>query len=181
MISINIIPEKTKKEIKIKNVYYSMLKFLYTLVILISIYAIIFLLAKLSIQLKFVQVINEGSSIIKSDLNYGQEIKEINKKIDDTLKIKNDFIKWSYLLEYLSANIKPDISLDRISIKKEDNSFVVSGTSKNRESLLDLKDFFENSDYFTDVNLPTKSLLEKENINFQMTLKITNYEFDKLK
>jgi len=181
MIHINIIPERTKKEIKTKNIYYSILKFLHILVILFSIYAIIFLLAKLSIQLKFIQVINEGSSIIKSESNYSQEINEINRKIDDLLKIKSNFVKWSYFLEYLSSNINSNINLDRIYIKKEGDSFVVSGISKDRESLLSLKDFFEKSEYFTDVDLPTKSLLEKENINFQMTLKITNYEFDKLK
>lgn len=181
MLALNIISERTKKEIKTKNIYYVVVKILSVLVILISIYAIIFLLATLSIQIKLVQTILENSSLTQNVENYNQQIIKINNKLGVILDIKNDFIEWSYLLEYLSNNISSNITLDRITLDKVGGTMVVNGTSRNRDSLLALKNFLEDSDYFSDVSLPTESLLEKENIDFQITSKIISYEFTKLK
>lgn len=163
-----------------KAVYFSILKIVYVFVILISIYSIVFLLAKLAIQIKLVQTVTESSLIMKSAKNYTQQINKINNELDDIIKIKNNFIKWSYLLEHLSKNINSDIKLSSLSISKENNSIIVSGNAKNRDSLLELKNFFEESEYFSEIDLPTKSLLEKENINFQITAKVQSYDFKKL-
>jgi hypothetical protein len=83
-------------------------------------------------------------------------------------KIQGDFIPWSFLINELSKNIKNDISLNGLNIDKNKKTAILTGQAGTRESLLDLKEYLENTAYFNNVSFPIKNILEKENIAFEI-------------
>ncbi len=50
-------------------------------------------------------------------------------------------------------------------------------TANTRNDLLVFKKLLEDSHIFSDINLPFSSLLEKNDINFEIKAKILSYEF----
>ncbi len=180
MITLNIIPEKNKKDIALKRIYKSLKNLLFFIIILLLIYSILFLAAKYILQKHYINTIQETTLVTKSTENYSNKIAEINKQLNSIQEIQNQTVNYSYLLEYLMQNINKNINFSRIKIVKNDNKISFAGKSDTRESLLEFKEILENSDFFSDLNFPIKNLLEKNNINFEISVKLKSYEFDKL-
>ncbi|OGF27886.1 hypothetical protein A2303_05960 [Candidatus Falkowbacteria bacterium RIFOXYB2_FULL_47_14] len=177
MLKLNIIPQELKNEKRLASIYKS-LKILFGVSIMIfAVYGIIFLSAKFVLQLRFIEVMNETAITAKNRENYDEKIKNIKSKISFIDKIQKDTVLWSYLIEYIADNSGNGIKYAKLSINKDKEELNLSGRAENRDDLIKLKETLENAGYFSSVNLPLKNLLEKTNINFDISLKIKNYEF----
>ena len=180
MLVLNLISNELKKDNKLKAIFESIKKILAILIIAVSIYAILILFAKLYLQINFVKTINETSLITGSIKSNDDKVKIINNQLKAIADIQSETVLWSYLLERLSKDIKSDIKIENLKLSMKNNTISLRGLAKTRESLLDLKAILENKNCFSDINLPIKNLLEKNNINFEISAKIKSYEFDQL-
>ena len=177
MLSLNITPPELKKEIKLKLILKKIKNLFFVLLILFSFYSIFLLGLKLILQIHFVNTVAETSIVTKNTENYSREIRNINVQINSIEKIQNNFVVWSKFLTVLSNEKPIDITLNKISLNYDDNSLTLSGFSNTRENLLNLKSNLENCESLMEINFPLSNLLEKNNINFELSAKIKTYEF----
>lgn len=172
MITINLLSPSQKRELKIKRVYVAIKELVILVLLFTLIIAIMLLISKYILDNSLSRLIERNAYTIQENRDAVNKINVLNAKIETIGKIQNDFKKWS---EFLVAftNLTPDnISYSLVKIRYEDAFMEIKGVSKTREDLVKLKDNLTNSGYFTDINLPLKNLLAKDNNDFTITAKI---------
>ncbi|MDD4272069.1 MAG: PilN domain-containing protein [Patescibacteria group bacterium] len=172
MLTLNLISEKLKKEIKLRHIYLFIKKINLTLIIITIVVAIILLVARTILQTKFNDIVGQTTLVTKTNQGYNNKVRDINSRIDFVEKIQNDFIPWSNLLKTLAGITPKDISLNYLKINKAEQTIKIKGRAGLRESLLDLKQNMEAAAIFNSIDFPIKNILEKENINFEINAKI---------
>jgi hypothetical protein len=177
MLKLNIIPQSTKKEIKLKEILYSLKNLLYVIFIIFIFYSIIFLIGGLLLQIQFVKTVSETATASKNRAGLSLSVLDLNSQINSIAAMQNDFILWTGLLKFISDNTNDDIKYSQINMSKNDNTLSLRGMAGTRDSLIILKTSLEKSTYFSNINFPIQNLLEKNNINFEITGKIASYDF----
>jgi len=172
MLTLNLISEELKKEIKLRHLYLFIKKINLTLIIITIVVAIILLVAKTILQVKFDNIVGQTTLVTKNNQGYNNKVKNINDRIDFVEKIQNNFIPWSNLLKTVAEITPGDINLYYLKINFEGQTIKIKGEAGLRSSLLDLKQKMEATNIFKDIDFPIKNILEKENINFEINAKI---------
>lgn len=178
MIKLNIIPLPYKNEIKLKEIYRSIINLLYTIIIIVILYAILFQISKLILQINFIKTINETTFITRNSQNFGNKARDINNQITFINKIQSGSVDWVELLNLIGKNTNDDVKFSQIKINQANNTILLTGNAGTRESLIKLKESFEKFEFMSDINFPIKNLLEKNNINFEISAKINTYDFN---
>lgn len=169
MLTINLISQELKNKIKLRHIYNLLKRMNYILGFIVLVSAIALVVLKFLIKDTFDGIINETDLITKNSQGYNSMAKDINGKLSAVSKIQDDYVPWSRLLEIMS-NISPaDVSLTSININKDNKTIRLKGFAMTREGLLALKDALEADKIFKNVEFPVKNLLEKNNINFDIT------------
>lgn len=172
MLTLNLISEELKKEIKLRHLYLFIKKINLTLIIITIVVAIILLVAKTILQTKFNDIVDQTTLVTKNNQGYNIKIRDINSRLDFVEKVQNDFIPWSNLLKTVADITPNDISLNYLKINFADQTIQIKGKAGLRENLLDFKQKMENTTIFKEINFPIQNILEKENINFEINAKI---------
>lgn len=172
MLSLNLVSDELKKEIKLRHIYKLIKKIGYIFIVITIIISAILTAAKIILKKNYSKVIEQTSLINISKQSYTSKVKEINSQINTISEIQKDYVDWADLLEYLSEKIPDKITLSFIKINKDSVALKMGGKTKTREDLLIFKQNLENSKVFYDINLPLENILEKENINFEISAKI---------
>ncbi|KKQ61330.1 MAG: hypothetical protein US81_C0007G0010 [Parcubacteria group bacterium GW2011_GWE2_38_18] len=172
MITLNLISQESRREIKLKRIY-DLLKSTYlTLLILAILVSMMFLIARIVLQQNFNNVVSQTTLITKNSQEYNSKIREINSKITSINQVQNEFIPWSNVLLELSEKSPSDISLTFLQVNQERNSIKIKGTAGTRDSLLSFKNNLESSTFFYQINLPLANIFEKNNIYFEIDAKL---------
>lgn len=172
MITLNLISEELKKQIKFKHIFLLLKRIYYIFLVLIIVLSIMILSARIILQNRFNDVVEQTSLISRSDKSNGSKISEINSKLDTVAEIQDKFVYWSKLFSNIFNSISDDISLSYFSVNQLDKTIKFQGLAKTRESLLSLNNDLEKSNLFTDINFPMSNILEEKNINFEINAKI---------
>lgn len=174
MITLNIIPNELKNEIRLKKNYKQLNKLAFMLLAMAIFFSALLEFSKFFLSAQ--KISEENLSAGKNTENYTKQVNEINAQLKEIKNIQKNNIYWTGFLLRLTNYIGNGIQISQIAISKTDNSLKLAGMAKTRADLLALKDILEKSASFTEINLPISSLLEKENIAFQINTNITNYE-----
>jgi hypothetical protein len=179
MIRLNIIPESTKKDIKTELIFKSIKKLIIVLFVALLVYSSILFSTKLYIQHELDIIINTTEIDNNSTNDYKKKIDTYNQEIKNINLIYKDYVTWSNLIEYFSKNINSNITINKLSLNKKNNQILFFGLASDREDLLSFKEMLDNSGFLSETKVPIDNLLEKENINFNITSNIISYEFTK--
>lgn len=169
MITLNLLPPTQHTAIKKERIYSTVENFLSIfLVVLIVIASLLFLIKK-TLEKNLSELARQGvqANIKTSELN--NKIQEIN----DTLKVIEEIQKKTktispFVLEF-SQIIPKEVKTTSFQVNTEDSSVKIKGLAKTRNALLKFKKNLEASDKFTDVKVPLSNLLEKEDIEFEIS------------
>jgi hypothetical protein len=181
MLKLNLISEKNKKEIILKRVYFLIRRVGFILAIFIFFLSAIFSGASFIAQ-KVLQEYVSSSEFYEDkeqELN-NEKIISINEKIDTATTVQKDFFPFSVLIKNLSDLITAGISLEGAQIDINKKFLKISGIADSRENFLVFKKTLESSDLFAEVDSPLTSILQKENIEFEITMKINLNKFFEL-
>jgi len=178
MLSLNIIPDEIKKEIKLFNILTIVKNYFYIIFIFLCIYSCVFLIFKLALINHFNETVDRSNFISKKTEDNSNKIRGVNSLLNSVERVQNDFVAWSNLLSYVGQITDDAISMKQIKVSKTEGTIILSGNAATRDALLKLKNEIEKSAYFKDLDFPIKNILEKENINFEITAKIKSYEFE---
>ncbi len=172
-IILNLIPPKIKTELKIKQFYKIIEIFLAAFFLTTVFIAIILLFTEYILQTTFIKTITQRMSITNDNhQNSDRMIKTINQIFLETNDIQEKFISWSKILIYFNQVIPPDIKF--YSFKNVNNSteIQIDAVAKNRETLLKFQENLQKYPAFTRIEFPFLNLMSKENIKFQINLKL---------
>ncbi len=175
MLSLNLISDELKNEIKLRRLYLFIKKISLVLIAIAIFTATILLTAKIILQIKFNNTVNQMTLVTKNNQGYNNKVRDINGKINFVEKVQNDFVPWSNALKIISEITPSGINVNYLKINLGEQSVKIKGKAGLRENLLDFKQKMESSEIFKDIDFPIKNILEKENIDFEINSKI-NYE-----
>jgi len=176
MLKLNILSPELKNDIKLKNIYAILKKSLFFIFLSTTIYAVVLVVSNFYLKNHYSIISLEYNQIKEKNNDIDNEIIQINKQIDQIQKIQESKVNWLKLIEHISKNSSNDIKYNRIAMSKS-SGLILVGNSRTRESLLQLKNYLESTSFLTEINFPIQNLLEKENINFEIKAKLSNYEF----
>jgi len=172
MLSLNLVSQQLKQEIKLRHIY-EMLKKVNGILIVITVFiAIIILSAKVILQNNFNRIVEQTTLITRSSQGHNAKIREVNARLNYVDDIQNNFIAWSYLLEDIAGSVDDNIKFNLIKVNKEEEEIILKGVARSRNNLLALKEGLEDSEIFANIDFPIKNILEKEDINFEITVKL---------
>ena len=172
MLTLNLISVEQKKEIRLRHIYGFIKKINLTLIIIAILIAIILLSAKIILQIKFNNVVEQTTLVTANNQGYNNKVKEINSKLIFIEKIQNDYVPWSNLIKKLAEITPADVSLSYLKFGVKDKAITLRGVAKLRDSLISLKDKMDADPIFKNINFPIKNILEKENIDFEINAKL---------
>lgn len=177
MITLNIIPEDLKNEIKL-NDHFKFYKKTIGLILFTSIlFSAILFSAKIILATQQSSTDQQNTIATKNTENYSKQVNEINIQLKEIKNIQKNDTDWTDFFIKIGEYTGNEIKISRLYASKTDNSLRITGVAKTRDNLLTFKNNLEKSKYFSNINLPISSLLEKENINFEISATITNYDF----
>lgn len=175
-IKINLIPPQRKEEIKKANRLRRILKweaelllvFIFFIILLVSINSITQI--NLSVAVSELDLANRNSNQYQAIGKYDAEAKEMNGTIARVGKIQDAQLYWSKMLKRFAQEVVPGIEIGKLSTKNY--AIFLTGKADTRDNLIAFRDNLTGEDCFTDINLPLSNLVSKDNIDFQMDLKV---------
>ncbi|MCG2695545.1 PilN domain-containing protein [Candidatus Parcubacteria bacterium] len=169
MLTLNLIPQKLKKEAKLGRLYKELKRIGYILIIAAIIIAITLLTAKLILQNNFNKIIEQTTLVAETSQTHNVKVRDINFQMSQISQVQNDFMELSLLVEDLAAKTPENIALSLVKINRVPPSINISGYADTREGLLSFKKNLEESPVYFDIQFPLQNILQKENVSFEMS------------
>ena len=133
------------------------------------------------LQNNFNRIVAEYNLNTITGKKFGQEIKHFNQNLKTIDIVQSEYTVWSDYLANFSNLTPVDVILYAIKVDKETNEIEIIGSAKTRQALLDYQKNLNEAvcgsqdcldcKCFENVEIPLSSLLEKENIDFEIILK----------
>ena len=172
MLTLNLIPKKLKKEAKLRRLYKELKRTDYILIIAAVTIAMTLLAAKLILQNNFKNIIEQTTLVAETSQVHNVKMQDINFQMSQISQIQSDFVEFSLLIEDLATKTPENIALSNVKINRVPPSINISGYADTREELLSFKKNLEDSPIYFDIKFPLQNILQKENINFEMSAKL---------
>lgn len=174
MITLNLIPDPEKKELKIFSLYLMTKNILGILVLGIAIIAIALLSTKFILQNRFNKILDKDYLTASPAKFSSNEIKKINEELKVIQEVQKNYQPWSYFFINLAKFVNPGITVTAFDLNKEKGEIKISGTAEKREDLLKFEENVNQSGYFQKFATPLEMLFKKDNINFNFVLQLIN-------
>jgi len=181
MIRLNLIPQSIKHNIKLKRINKFFYKINFVLIIFTFIITSSMLSAKFIIQDKFKKITEENNiKTLGLDKENLSKTQKINNDINVISEIQNNFIFWSKIVEDLSNKIPENVIISYIKIDKDSQTIKIRGHATFRSDLLIFKQNLDDSLIYNDIEFPIKNILQKENVDFDISIKINLSDINKI-
>lgn len=178
MITLNLISPEYKKTIKIKRIVKDAQILFLCIMFIVIVAAIMLLNARRMLDDNFVETIGQTSLVSRNQIE-NKTNAQINQKIQLAQLVQQDYIPWSRFIIIFSKLIPDNVAIDSLIISPDTNQnewkINLSGMAVSRNDFLNLKkNLLEAEDMFDekDIEIPIDSLFEKENLKFNINLKI---------
>lgn len=166
MITLNLISPEKKQQFKLEQIYI-VIKNLIIFVLLVSIIVATVLLAtQVTLQNHFQRIVNETTLTTQYANTFSAEVREFNKIITAISEIQGGHTDWTSFIVNFSAMTPKEVDIKNMTINGD--KILLKGFASSRDDLLELKNNFETSEMFTEIEMPIDDLLKKNNINFDI-------------
>ena len=152
-------------------------KMIHVLIYVVIIFSVLIVYARFLLRISTDNIFEQLNLINSNSQNYNVKISKINNTILYTAEIQKDFISWQCFIKKIFEK-KDGLKFNLLSVDKNSQTLRIRGTAKTRENLLNYKDYLNSMGTFSEINLPFNSLLNKTDIDFEITAKIL---IDKIK
>jgi hypothetical protein len=172
MLRLNLLSDETKNDLKFRRLYSLVVNIDYMLLVGAMFLALVFLGSYQLLSVTYKEFSGKEAVAGSDGKKYVEKAKEINDKLRIASKVQTDFVKTSRILKELSSRIPEGISLSYIKIDLSNKSIKIAGLAKERETLLSLKEKIMESQVFNEVDSPLQNILQKEDVEFEMNIKL---------
>ncbi|MDX9893291.1 MAG: PilN domain-containing protein [Patescibacteria group bacterium] len=172
MIALNLIPPLEKKEISLRQ-FYIVIKNLTIVFLLFTVtIAIILLVAKAILQNSFNNLVSDYTLTTKYGKISNREMEKFNSQLSAVSEIQKNYIPWTNFIAQLVEKIPDNIIIYSIGLNADGQSIKIAGFAQSRQDLLQFENNLKNYEIIDKVDVPLESLLNKENINFDISAEI---------
>ncbi len=161
-----------------KQLLHKLVRFLFTkelleiVIFTCSLLAITHLVGWLILTQTVVDLAQSSLIVNRAVPAYAQNINHTNKIIKDVFAAGQDFDLLSARIITL-ANAQPnDIRLTSLEIDRDRSMVLIDGVAATRDSLLAYEKILSSIPWLTDVSAPASQLFEKENVGFELQMKL---------
>lgn len=172
MINLNLIPQEQKNRLKNERFYSAFKEAAMLLFLFVAITSIMLILSRFYLENQLADLMQQNAAKISFNENNNRRVALINSKILAVENIQNNFIPTRALLEKIITNTPSDIAYNSVIFFRQQSTIELSGTSKNRDSLLAFKALLQKINWVKSVDLPMASLINKENNSFIIKLEV---------
>lgn len=174
-IYIDLLPPLRKKEAKRNKMFRQILRqetlFLVPILVFISILAVTsYMLDAQKNSIKDSVISSSSQSQLDQLGVYENLFSQVNDNASSLLKIQTNQLHWDSVFVKLSALTPDGITISDITTKNY--QMFVLGKAKSRDLLLAFKKQLGGEDCFSDINVPLSNLVVKDNVDFQLDMKI---------
>lgn len=183
-IKLNLIPPQKKEEIK--RAYWLRLVSKWEMEFVILLIFFIAVLASMNFVLKANMAAEDNDMLLveKNNDNYNKikeydnEVKDISGQMANIKKLQSSQLYWSKLLMKLNDKVVSGIEITSLVTSEYD--LILNGKADTRDNLIAFKESLAQDSCFSEVDLPLSNLVSKDNVEFQLSLRIKkeclNYE-----
>lgn len=168
MIKLNLVPEYIKEEQKMNRILNLNTKVLMFLGFSIIISSAITLYSKYALEKMNLEYLIQDAIITNNAKDYNNKVKQINERISTISKIQLENFEWPTFLTRFASFIPPNISITNASFNHNTDTISLTGTAKQRDDLLKLRSNLLNSGVINSFDFPINTMLQKENIKFEI-------------
>ncbi len=174
-IKLNLIPPGKKEEISRNKRVKMAIKAEVALTIIVVVFFAVLVSFKyiLNISLSSEAALNveiETADQFEKIKGYDNQFKQANEKIKQIASIDQTQLHWSNVFEKISGLIPDGIEIK--SLTTNNYSINITGLSDTRDNLIEFKSKLVNDRCFSNIDLPLSNLVEKNDVEFGITLNI---------
>jgi hypothetical protein len=177
MITLNIIPQELKKNIRLLEIYLSLKRLSMIIFLIIFVFIGVYYGFYFYLRFHLDEVLSESETLSEDTGEYTKKLAEINSRLDFSESLQKENVKWVDFLQDFSTHVNKGITLDSLNASKNAGTLQISGKAKSRDNLLDFEKNLKSLPYLSEINIPLQTLLEKEDIKFSILIKLNVYEF----
>lgn len=172
MIALNLIPRERKILLKNTRLYAACKEAVTLIFLFAAIVSIMLWISRFYLEQDLADLVIANSANIKSNEATNRRILAINQKISLVDNIENNFISPRKAIETVSRIVPENISLNSISLYRQQAAIELSGTAKTRNDLLQFKNALSSAAWIKAVDLPMNDLISKDNNQFTIKLNV---------
>ncbi|XOU94799.1 MAG: PilN domain-containing protein [Candidatus Kerfeldbacteria bacterium] len=185
MSTLNLLnPNEIKKVNNIK-LYFILKHFLVQIISILLIISTVFIFSAVILRSNSTSLDEqiEKELAIRKESNVSsieESTRDLNTQLLLVDTIQNTYIKWSSFISNFQKLVPEDVVFSSLEFNtniletESQMTFQISGIANLRADLIALQKNMEESIYFSDITAPISNLIQKENINFTITGKISN-------
>jgi len=141
--------------------------------VLTAVVGIVLLISQTLLTYTFNDTISRTALVTREYGGMNSLIRDANRKLHKISKIEAEFVPWSEVL-LLAATLTPsNITLTSLVSESSTKDVLLRGVAKTREDLLIMTSAFEKSTFFESIESPISNLLIKEDILFDLKMKVS--------
>ena len=179
MLTLNLLSRDLKKQTELNRIYKLVKKISNILLVTAFMVVIMLVTAKYILQYYYKQVTDYNILVAENDQNYNIKANKINSQLNVVTNIQKNFIGWSYLIKDLINETPTGITFSNIAMAKDRGTIKITGRADSRDNLLTFEQNLKDSKIYSNINLPIKNILQKENINFEIKANLNLDELPK--
>jgi hypothetical protein len=169
MMYLNLMSPKHKKEAAWRRLYEKIKTAGTILIVFFVLISFAFLFAGFILEQVSLEAVSQ-SGLVSGATQDDRFKSVVNRRLEKIADIQNEFVPWSYFVEYIAESANNDIKFSNIEIDKQGELIHLSGTAGHRNSLLSFKSELEESEAISRVIFPIENILKKENVNFNIKI-----------
>jgi hypothetical protein len=167
MIYLNLLPYKFKKELRLRYVYAVLIRICVSFILTLTFISGLFFFSG-KVFSNFYNVIDSTDFLMGADEKEPIRVSDVNVKIGEISKMNNKRTDWINIMASSSLVFNNFSCINSMEIDNVSKKIRLKGTAHDRDSLINLKEELNNSDYFSSIDLPIKNIFQKEYINFSL-------------
>ncbi len=179
MLRLNLLSEETKNDLRFRRLYSLVMNIDYIILIGALFLSLIFIGSYELLSMTYKEFSGKEAVTGSDGKKYIEKAKEINERLRMASKVQSDFVDTSDILKEVSSKIPEGVRLFYMKIDLSNKNIKIVGLSEERGTLLLLKEKILESPIFIEVDLPLQNILQKEDVEFEMNIKIDTLKMSK--
>lgn len=173
LITVNLLSPEKKRMLKKYLLILFLKNFAAYSFVLIAVVGIVLLVSQTILTTTFNDTISRTALVTREYGGVNALIREANRKLRKISEIESEFTPWSEVLIHAATLTPSNITLVSLSCEASTRDVLIRGVAKTRGDLLIMTRAFEESKIFESVESPIANLLIKEDILFDLKMKVS--------
>lgn len=175
---LNILPPDKKKSLRQMRLYKSVIRQEGIILLLLLFLGVLLGGIWGQLRYQYYELQKAGDTVQAVQKNREAALTEYEKTFEQTEKMLRsvdtlfaDQDRWSWVFRLMGDVLSDEVVVERIELQED--MVLFEGIAQSREILLSVEQTFKGQECFSEVSIPLSHLAQKENIEFKMTITLS--------